>query len=325
MRLGDGLGAIRIGHLSTFYHTSMLLMADPGLSANAIGSGIDWRLYGTGPAIVEAFSKNEIDLAYIGLPPAIIGMDNGVNIKCIAGGHMEGTVMAGLGHLKGHPEIGNINDVLSQFKGQTIGVPGKGSIHDVIASDAISKAGLSGEIEIVNYKWADEIIEEMRRGRVSAAFGTPALAAALMHYLKGRILYPPYLLWPNNPSYGIAASLRFLQTRRKDALAFLRLHESAEESLRRSPKSAASKIAKFIGFVEEGLILNAMLISPKYCSKITDEYIKSTMLFADAMRGLGYIKRCPSMEEIFDLSLIEITHPEAGHYLTGGDLRDTSK
>jgi len=41
----------------------------------------------------EAFKNREIDIGYIGLPPAIIGIGRGVPIICVAGGHVEGTVL----------------------------------------------------------------------------------------------------------------------------------------------------------------------------------------------------------------------------------------
>ena len=83
---------LRIGHLSTFYHTAIILMADEKLQEN-LGVDVEWRLFGTGPSIVNAFEKGELDIAYVGLPPAIIGIDRGVEIKCVAGGHIEGTVI----------------------------------------------------------------------------------------------------------------------------------------------------------------------------------------------------------------------------------------
>jgi hypothetical protein len=47
---------LRVGHLSTFYNTAMLFMADRGL-CSGIDADIEWRLFGTGPAIVNAFEK----------------------------------------------------------------------------------------------------------------------------------------------------------------------------------------------------------------------------------------------------------------------------
>ena len=85
---------LRIGHLSTFYHTAIILMADGKLQED-LGVDVEWRLFGTGPSIIDAFEKGELDIAYVGLPPALIGIDRGVKIKCVAGGHIEGTVICG--------------------------------------------------------------------------------------------------------------------------------------------------------------------------------------------------------------------------------------
>ena len=56
---------------------------------------IKWSLFPTGPAMMKAFESKEIDLGYIGLPPVMIGISKGIKIKCVAGGHVEGTVMVG--------------------------------------------------------------------------------------------------------------------------------------------------------------------------------------------------------------------------------------
>jgi len=119
----DELVKIRIGHLSTFYHTAVLLMARQDLTAR-LGADIEWQLFGTGPAIMKAFARGALDLAYIGLPPAIIGMEKGIDVVCIAGGHMEGTVMAGKAQWQGFPELQDPGAVLRQFAGKKIGVPG---------------------------------------------------------------------------------------------------------------------------------------------------------------------------------------------------------
>ena len=53
-------------------------MEDEGLKAS-------WRRFSNGPAMVEAFQKGDIDLGYIGLPLAMIGIGKGLKIKCVAG------------------------------------------------------------------------------------------------------------------------------------------------------------------------------------------------------------------------------------------------
>jgi len=307
---------IRIGHLSTFYHTAILLMAR-GDGAAAVGADIDWRLFGTGPEIVNAFENGELDLAYIGLPPAIIGIARGVGIVCVAGGHMEGTVMAGRTRWKGFPELRGPETILRQFAGRKIGVPGKGSIHDVILRENLATAGLEQDVRVVNYPWADQVTEAMARGEIEAAFGTPALGVAIRHFAGGKLLMPASMLWPGNPSYGIVAGREFLHKHPETIRRFLFLHEEAEAMLRNDPRGASRMIAKETGVVDEAFVLETLRVSPRYCAQLTEGYIGSTLRFIGPLKRLGFITRDVSADEIFDLSVIKEVHPEKDHYGEG--------
>ena len=307
---------VRIGHLSTFYHTAVFLMAK-GDAPEKLGREIEWRLFGTGPAIVNAMEKGEIDLAYIGLPPAVIGIERGVRIVCVAGGHLDGTVLSGRLRYRGYPDLPDLGGVLGQFSGQKIGVPGRGSIHDVIIRELLERSGLDNDVEVVNFAWADLVLEAVVKDRVSAAVGTPALAVAVRRYADGHILYPPSGLWPNNPSYGILASVDFLERERDLVENFLVLHEEATSILRNSAPEAARLISSYVGFIDEEFVLETLKVSPKYCTMLTDDFIACTMEFVGVLTKLGYIRRRITAEEIFDLSLISKLHPGKDHYGEG--------
>jgi NitT/TauT family transport system substrate-binding protein len=310
---------IRIGHLSTFYHTAILLMAR-GDADSRLGIGIDWRLMGTGPAIMKAFEQGELDLAYIGLPPAIIGIDRGIDVVCVAGGHMEGTVMAGKSGWKGHPNEGDLGTVLRQFRGRKIGVPGKGSIHDVILKACIEQHGLEREVTIVNYPWSDLVTEAVVRDEVAAAVGTPALAVAIKRFAGGKVLWPAAGFWPNNPSYGIVADRGFLEREQNTVMKFLGLHEEAAAFIRKEPAKASRMIADFVAVVDQEFVLETLMVSPKYCAQLTEDYIVSTMKFVPVLRKMGYIKSEVSRERIFMPGLIGKVHPGKDHYNDGIDL-----
>lgn len=288
-----------------------------GDGAAAIGADIDWRLFGTGPAIVNAFENGELDLAYIGLPPAIIGISRGVGIVCIAGGHMEGTVMAGRMRWKGSPELSETGTILRQFIGKPIGVPGKGSIHDVILRESLAAGGLERDVRVVNYSWADQVTEAMARGEIEAAFGTPALGIAVRLFAGGKILIPASMLWPENPSYGIVAGRRFLRDQPEIVRRFLLLHEEAENLLRNEPRRAGRMIAKETGVIDEEFVLETLRVSPRYCSQLTEGYMASTLRFIGPLKRLGFITRDVSAGEIFDPSMIRAVHPEKDHYGDG--------
>jgi len=241
-------------------------------------------------------------------------MEQGSRVVCIAGGHMEGTVMAGKSHWLGFPETDDLGKIFSQFEGMTIGVPGNGSIHDVILKDSIARYADRRNILVRNYPWADLVTEAVASEEVAAAFGTPALGIAIKRIAGGKILCPSSRLWPNNPSYGIVADRSYLKTHQETVERFLIAHEEAEQLLRKSPAVAAQAIAEHVGIIDKEFVLETLQVSPKYCAQLTPEYISSTMAFVRALRRLGYIRQELDEDEIFDTSLIAKIHPGKGHY-----------
>lgn len=304
---------LRIGHLSTMYHTAFLLrgtslLADQGIDAT-------WTLFPSGPDIINAMQAGTIDLGYIGLPPVIIGIDRGLALACIAGGHVEGTVIVAGPDIRTLDECGTMEKFLLQFTGNSIGTPPKGSIHDVIVSELLREHGIR-DVTVRNYPWADYLPDALREGEIAAAAGTPALAATALRYGNGRLVVPPDRLWPFNPSYGIIVMKEMLNKR--DLLVrFLYAHEAACEMIRNTPLDAARVVAGTTGMVDADFVLETYRLSPKYCAALPREYVDSTMKFVRTLQALGYISRPISEDEIFDRSLIAAVHPGPHHYDAG--------
>ncbi len=300
---------LNIAHLSTVYHTSFILMGTDWLERAGIRA--EWKLFASGPDIVKAFANKEIDLAYIGLPPAIIGIDRGIPIVCVAGGHVEGTVMIagkGYGTLD---EIKNINAVLTQFEGKVIGSPPKGSIHDVIIHNAIEEAGL--DISVKNFPWTDFVLEALVDNEIHAAVGTPSLAVAASRACGARIVIPPHALWKDNPSYGIV--IREDLMKNPDIICkFLTAHEKASNLIREKPLKAANIVARVSGVVDKEFVMEAYQISPKYCAALSSGFVNSTMAFVPVLHRLNYISRDMSGDEIFEHEFIDRVHKGLQHY-----------
>ncbi len=294
---------MRIGYLSTAYHTSHLLREIGILIA-------EWKLFGTGPAIVRAFERGEIDLAYIGLPPAMVGIDEGVELKCIAGGHVEGTVIAGKDKFNSSEEAGE-ELAFKQLDGMKIGVPSRGSIHDVILRKKLEDYGVNAEV--INYPWADMILLDYETGKLDAVCGTPNLAV-LVKNAGGKILVPPSELMPYNPSYGIVVTGDMLE--RVDELRdFIVKHEWACHMMRENPKWVAGVVERgYEGFLDRETIEKILRLSPKYCASIPPEYVNATLEFAEILHSLGYIDKKPGKREVFETGIVDSVHPEGHHY-----------
>ncbi|MHA1148598.1 MAG: ABC transporter substrate-binding protein [Promethearchaeota archaeon] len=305
---------LRIGHLSTGYHTNFILIHDKKF-IQSFKQGIDWKLYGTGPEMIQAFKNGDLDGGYLGLPPGIIGIDQKVTIKCVASGHIEGTVMISSKKYKRlEKQENSLKKLLEQFKGKTIGVTSKGSIHDVILNHYINKINLQDEIKIHHYNQAEFIAIDLMKGGLDAGVGTPALSAFSNSLMKTQIIIPPDKLWPFNPSYGIFFREELIKTQPQDILKFLKGHKKACFLLRKNPKKASEIIASSFDIIPASYFYEIIRISPKYCITLSDDYIRSTILFIKELFKSGYILREYKRDEIFYDEFVHQIHPEKQHF-----------
>ncbi len=258
----------------------------------------------------DAFASGDIDVGYIGLPPVMIGIENGLKVKCVGGGHVEGTVMVAPTKYKTFDELGNVKSVLEQFEGKTIGTPSKGCIHDVI----IRKMTKDFDIEIKNFSWADFIPDAIEEGEIAAGVGTPSLAAVASRRFNSNIVIPPSRLWTYNPSYGIVVKEELIHEKPEFILDFLKAHENACNLIRLYPKEAADVALKEVEVVDNDFVLDTYNMSPKYCASIPKKYIESTLKFIPVLQNLGYMHHDLKQEDIFDLRFIEKVHHEDPHY-----------
>ncbi|MFX1570527.1 MAG: ABC transporter substrate-binding protein, partial [Promethearchaeota archaeon] len=241
---------------------------------------INWILFGTGPEMIRAFMNEQLEIGYIGLPPAIIGIDNGVLIKCVAGGHVEGTVIIAKTEYKDLNDFNdNIYDVLAQFKGKSIGVTSKGSIHDVILNFFLKKYELIDYVKIRNYNQAEFIALDLKKGNIEAGVGTPALAIFASSMLKSHIIIPPKFLRANNPSYGIFFHENIIENNPELVIKFLNCHKQASFLLRNNPSKAAEIICENVKILKSDYVKAILEISPKYCIALSEGFIDSTMEF----------------------------------------------
>jgi NitT/TauT family transport system substrate-binding protein len=305
---------LTIGHLSTAYHTNYILMENEELNKD-LKVEVSWKLFGTGPAMVKAFKDDRLDIGYMGLPPAVIGIAQGVPIKCVAGGHVEGTIMIAKKQYKTKKQLeNNLKEVFSQFQGKAIGVPSKGSIHDVILNYFLEKNNLINEITVKNYGQAEFIAKDMRDGLLEAGVGTPALAVFASTLMESHLIIEAKDLWRNNPSYGIFAHEKLIQSHPDLILKFLIHHKNASTLLRNSPSLAAEKISKTFEIIDKKYAEAVLKISPKYCIALSEDYIKATMEFVKILYKLGYINKLFKEKDIFDLNFVNKIHPEPEHY-----------
>jgi NitT/TauT family transport system substrate-binding protein len=265
--------------------------------------------------MVKAFEIGQLDIGYMGLPPAIIGINRGVPIKCVAGGHIEGTILVAKEKYRSLTELnGNLAETLAQFRAKSIGVPSKGSIHEVILTHFLKKFDLINNITVKDYAQPEFIAIDMKKGILDAGVGTPALAVFAKTFIPSHVLIPARYLWAYNPSYGIFFHESLIKTNPDLIVKFLKHHKRAAKLLRTSRKTAAEKISRNFGILTESYVESVLQISPKYCIALPENYINTTMQFAEKLLELGYIDQRLKISDIFESKFVNQIHPEANHY-----------
>ncbi len=305
---------IRIGHLSTAYHTNFILMADNSL-AESMNREVIWKLYGTGPSMIQAFRENELDIGYMGLPPAIIGISNGLPLKCVAGGHVEGTIMIAKKNYKTILDLDNdFYKLFKQFENKSVGVPSEGSIHDVILKSLMEEYCKEIRVKIQNYTQAEFIALDMKNNKLEAGVGTPSLAIFASTLVKSKIIVPSNYFWADNPSYGIFFTEKLIKENPELVFEFLKYHKKSSYLLRENPSRAAEIISKTFSILSKEYVESVLKISPKYCIALSEGYINATMKFVELLYKLGYINQLIGVDDIFNLKFVQEIHPEMPHY-----------
>jgi NitT/TauT family transport system substrate-binding protein len=289
-------------------------MADPQLE-NELGFPVEWVYYDTGPAMMTALFRNELDVGYLGLTPAMIGIAKGVPILCVAGGHIEGTILCANSKYKTFTECGkNLLTTFQQFIGKTIGVPKLGSIHSVILLYYLKTLGLEDQIFVTYYDEAEFIALDLMKHLIDAGVGTPALSVFAESIGETKLIIPPAALWSYNPSYGIFFHKTIIAQNPDVVTTFLKQHYRAEKLLNSDPEKAAELIASVFKIIDAEYVARILKISPKYCIALDPPFRAATIQIMHEMVKMNLIARELHEEEIFTTEFVNQVHSPHGHY-----------
>lgn len=95
------------------------------------GLKVEWLTLGSGGAIREALASNQLDAAFMGIPPFLIGWDKGLPAKICAGYVVSPTSLVTY-----DPNIKSIKDFKPEHK---IALPSPGSIQHILLAMALEK------------------------------------------------------------------------------------------------------------------------------------------------------------------------------------------
>jgi NitT/TauT family transport system substrate-binding protein len=299
---------VRIG-----YHPAMCLAAiyvakDKNLFEKA---GIEAKIieYQGGPPMIPAFRNNEIDIGFLGGPPAIAAMDKGIDVSIYGFAHMEGSAII----VRKDSPYKKVEDL----KGRLIAVPVFGSIQDVLTRITLKNHNLE-PIKDVKLMEAGELggvgqlPTLLKKGDVDAYVAWPPFNEIPLVKGFGRPLLKPEQMVPHNPCCVIAAHNEFV---RKNPAVFEKIMKITRDASIFSlayPDEAARSINNVVGY-DKDVATFSLQFAGNYCALPSSEAVNTTMNILKDMKALGYIKRDLSEDRVFNLNYAKAIHPEAPH------------
>jgi len=281
-----------------------------------LGIGAEWKTYLAGAQQMQAFAIGQWEIGYVGVPPLITGVAQGMKARAVAVGQSQGSNVVGRKDkgFKTMEELGGDHrKVWTQFRGKTIGLPPRASIQDAITRTALTDAGLTyRDVDLRNYDAVPSLPDLLAQGQIDAFVGWPPFDVVAISKGAGAIVVPGDLFgtgeWRDYPMNCLVASEQLIQEYPDVVQDCVFIHTQVNQFLMAYPEEAAKMIGAILK-MDEKSALEGYRLTPNYCPDLTEGTIKSCMRFVKTLADAKYIQRAPTEAELFDTRFIRNVLP----------------
>ncbi len=277
---------------------------DQGLNLSSYTS------YVTGMALASALARNDIQVAYMCLVPAINAYANaGVPIKIVAGTHKYGYALVADPHV-----VGRVEHLLRE--GVRIGCVREGGTVDFLMNRAMEAHRLDRErmLSKVRRMSPPKLLMAIKNGQLDAAF-LPEQWAGMAEDLGFTMLLTAQDVWPGMQGSVVVVKEGLIRESPETVRKLVAVNEAATRWINDHPEEAAGILAEALSLTGNALppsgvsALTAELeMSPEtilrsmsrleYSTAISPKDVQEVIDYA---AGLGYIDEPFPAEEILDM------------------------
>lgn len=281
------------------------------LTKRKLGISSDWHTYLAGAQQMQAFAIGQWEIGYVGVPPLITGVAQGMKARAIAVGQSQGSNVIGRkdGDLKTLAQLGGDHaKAWQQFKGKKIGLPPRASIQDAITRTALADAHLSDQdVDLRNYDAVPSLPDLLAQGQIDAFVGWPPFDVVAIDKGSGVVVIPGNQFgegsWQDYPMNCLVASQQLIDEYPDVVQDCVYVHTQVNNFIMSYPAEAAKMLASILK-VNEQQGLEGYRLTPNYCPDITDGTVKSCMIFVKTLADANYIQHAPTEAQLFDTRFI---------------------
>jgi NitT/TauT family transport system substrate-binding protein len=273
-----------------------------------------YESYVTGMALAAALGRDDIQVAYLCLVPAInVYANAGVPIKIVAGTHKYG-----YGLVVDPDKVKTVYDL--EDPDIRIGCVREGGAVDVIMHKTIDEYGLDADKILDNIQRMNppKIVLAIQTGQLDAAF-LPEQWATMAEDLGFKMLLMSQDVWPEMQGSVLVVKQSLIDDHPEIVEKLIEVSQRATDWANEHPEEAAEVMARQLGgvgsdlfLVEVADVVNQLEITPEvllrsmvrleYTLSIDPEIVQQTI---DYLAELGYISSSFDASEILDLSFLK--------------------
>lgn len=305
--------SVEIGYMPIIPVSQAFVVLENGALAKA---GIDdpkLVKFQNGPAIVQALLAGQLDVAYLGIGPAMVARAKGADIKVVASDIVEQISMLALGDLAPYFANGDAATAFERFRQDKGHKPvittfPKGSVPETVFQYwlrerlGLSEKQITDNIDII-YQGAAQVQQSLMTGAVDgAAILEPIVSSVVDRKKDARIVASGSQLFPHQPGAVLVVRQKLIDNHPDLVQALVKAHIDATDALRNDPAKVVNDVAKYVGGgrLPKALVLKALQRSAEHFEADPNAIIDGTRQMRDFQSKLGSLKVKVDLSTLFD-------------------------
>ncbi len=282
---------VRIGYLANDQHSLALAIATAKGMFEAEGIKVELQQFNVGADIVIAMAAGQIDVGYVGIAPATMAIDKGMPLKIVAAVNGEGSGIV----ISKNSTINNLTD----FEGNTLVIPSKGSIQDILLNYLLQKNDINSKSMDIREMQTSLMPEALQSGKIGGYIVWEPYVTKADSGGYGKTFMYSDEIWENHPCCVIIASDNFRQNNPDKLKKILKIHQNATDYIYSNSDDAGLILSKQfkISVSTEKEVLSHI----KFVSVPDEDFINDSLKIMSIQRQLGYVEHNITLDRIFDL------------------------
>lgn len=299
---------LRVGYVPILPMSQLFVMEGEGWAKQA-GLKLKPIRFSEGPGILQALTKNELDVAYFGIGPAMVARANGIDIRVVASDVVEHVAFVARGELALYmlrdPKAGIERFTLKKKRKPKIATFSPGSVPDTVLRYWLTKVAKlpTDSIEFVAMG-ADLVQQALLEGSVDgASIMEPIVTLVLVKDKTAKVVVEGSEMMPNMPGAILAVRGELMQKSPNVVQKLVELHHRATEHLILEPDRSAQHVFAVIGKDPMTLEVIERAITSPYSKFVSDPYriMKSTQVMHDFQLETGVLRKRVPLKELFEI------------------------